>query len=132
MPRDYYTDAVLLVYEQNEISLMRTLFLWAYERSAGRYGAIRQSIGEPDPFRLRHRQALREVVGEVVRNRLDVESAATRVAAWVAANIETGDRARFLEIAETELLGLHEGNYARYRVSPGEFDAWREVWDSPG
>lgn len=130
VPRDYYTDAVLLVYEQNEISLMKNLFLWAYERSAARYGAIRQTIGEPDPFRLRHREALREVVGEVVRNRLDVEAAAMRVAAWIEANVETGDRDRFLEVAETELLGLHEGNYARYRVSADEFSAWREVWDS--
>ena len=109
---------------------MKNLFLWAYERSAARYGAIRQLIGEPDPFRLRHREALREVVGEVVRNRLDVEAAAMRVAAWVEANVETSDRDRFLEVAEWELLGLHEGNYARYGVSPGEFDAWREVWDS--
>ncbi len=130
VPRDYYTDAVLLVYEQNEIILMKNLFLWAYERSAARYGAIRQLIGEPDPFRLRHREALREVVGEVVRNRLDVEAATMRVAVWIEANVETGDRARFREVAESELLSLHEGNYARYGVSPGEFDAWREVWDS--
>ena len=130
VPRDYYSDALLLVYEQNETSMMKNLFLWAYERSAGRYGAIRQSVGEPDPFRLRYREALRELIGEVVRNRLDLKSAAARAAAWVDANIETGDRHRFLEIAETELLGLHEGNYARYRVSPGQFDAWQEVWDA--
>ena len=130
VPRDYYTDAVLLVYEQNEIILMKNLFLWAYERSAARYGAIRQLIGEPDPFRFRHREALREVVREVVRNRLDVEAATMRVVAWVEANVETSDRARFREVAESELLSLHEGNYARYGVSPGEFDAWREVWDS--
>ncbi|MDE0422863.1 MAG: Fic family protein [Gammaproteobacteria bacterium] len=128
VPRDYYSDAVLVVYEQNDTLLLKDLFLWAYERSAGRYGAIRQSVGEPDPFRLRHREALRELVGGVVRNCLDVKSAATRVAAWVAANIEARDRDRFREIAETELLGLHEGNYARYRVSASEFDAWREVW----
>ena len=130
VPRDYYSDAVLLVYERNEISLVKNLFLWSYERSATRYGAIRQSVGEPDPFRLRHREALRKIVGEVVRDRLDVRAAAMRVAAWVAANIDSGDRDRFREIAETELLGLHEGNYARYRVSAGEFDAWWEVWDA--
>ena len=79
---------------------------------------------------LRHREALREVVREVVRNRFDVEAAAMRIAAWVAANIETGEGDRFREIAETELLDLHAGNYARYRVPPGEFDAWREVWDA--
>ena len=130
VPRDYYSDAILLVYEQNETGLLKNLFLWAYERSASRYGAIRQSVGEPDPFRLRHREALRELVGEVVRNRLDVESAAAHVAAWVGVSIETGERDRFREIVEMELLGLHEGNYARYRVSAGEFDAWREVWDA--
>ena len=129
MPRDYYTDALLLVYEQNNVSLMKDLFNWAYERSAARYGVIRQSVGEPDPFRLRHRDALLAIVGEVVRNRLDVESAAARVAEWAEANMEAGHRRRFIEIAETELLGLHEGNYGRYRVSSREFDAWREVWD---
>ena len=58
VPRDYYSDAILVIYEQNETGLMKDLFLWAYECSAGRYGAIRQSVGEPDPFRLRHREAL--------------------------------------------------------------------------
>ena len=130
VPRDYYTDALLLIYEQNDTSLMKDLFLWAYERSAARYGSVRQSVGEPDAFRLRHREALRDLVGEVVRNRLDIESAAIRVAAWVDANIEASDRDRFLEIVETELLSLHEGNYARYRVSPLQFDAWQEVWDA--
>ena len=130
VPRDYYTDALLLIYEQNHTSLMKDLFLWAYERSAARYGSVRQSVGEPDAFRFRHREALRELVGEVVRNRLNIESAAIRVAAWVDANIEASDRDRFLEIVETELLSLHEGNYARYRVSPLQFDAWQEVWDA--
>ena len=61
-------------------------------------------------LRLRHREALRHIVDEVVRNRQEVESAATRLAAWVDANVEASARACFLEIAETKLLGLHEGN----------------------
>ena len=130
VPRDYYSDAVLLIYERNDIALMRDLFRWAYERSAARYGAVGQSLGEPDPFRLLHREELRGLVGEVVRDRLDVKLAAGRVAAWVDANVEAGDRDRFREIAETELIGLHEGNYARYRVTRSEFKAWRDVWDA--
>ena len=129
VPRDYYTDALLLIYEQHDVRLMKELFLWAYERSAARYGAIRQSVGEPDPFRVRYRESLRELVGGVIRDRLDVKSASARVAAWTA-EIDGADRARFRELAENELLGLHEGNYARYRVSSAEFDAWREVWDA--
>jgi len=129
VPRDYYTDAILLIYEQHDIRLMKELFLWAYERSAARHGAIRQSIGEPDPFRVRYRASLRELVGGVIRDRLDIKSASARVAAWTA-NVDSTDRARFRELAENELLGLHEGNYARYRVSFTDFDAWREVWNA--
>ena len=130
VPRDYYTDALLLIYEQNEVGLMKALFQWAYGRSAARYGTVRQTLGEPDLFRLQYRDALGELVSEVIRNRLGVGAAANHVAAWVHANIEAADRDRFQEIAETELIGLHEGNYARYRVSYGQFDGWRAVWDA--
>lgn len=129
VPRSYYTDAVLLIYEQHEIGLMKALFLWAYERSAMRYGAIRQSVGEPDPFKVRYREALRELIGEIIRGCLDIQSASAQIAAQ-AVKIEDADRARFQELAENELLGIHEGNYARYRVSSSEFDTWREVWDA--
>ena len=30
--------------------------------------------------------------------------------------------------AEETLAGIHEGNFARYRVRPSEFEAWREQW----
>lgn len=49
----------------NRIELMRDVFIWSYERSAARYAAVQQSLGEPDPFRVRYREALRSVVGEV-------------------------------------------------------------------
>jgi hypothetical protein len=130
LPRDLYTHAMLGVYELNRIELLRDVFIWSYERSAARYAAVRQSLGEPDPFRLRYREALRSVVGEVVRGAMDRRAAADHVAAWVAANVEQDDRETFREVAENELLGLHEGNFARYAIKPGEFAAWRDVWSS--
>jgi len=36
----------------------------------------------------------------------------------------------FREIAEDELLALHEGNFARYQVRPSEFQAWQQVWEA--
>jgi hypothetical protein len=104
------------------------VFVWAYERSAARYTAVRQSLGEPDPFRLRHRDALREVIGEVIRGLLNKKAAIAHVAAWAQANIDVIDRDRFREVAEGELLGLHEGNFARYQIRPSEFGAWQKIW----
>ena len=131
VPRAHYSDAVLLIYEQRDVRLMKQLFLWAYERSAARHGAIRQSVGQPDPFTVRYRETLRELVGGIIRDRLSVKTAAARVAAWTT-DVDADDRARFRESAERELLGLDEGNYARYRVSSVEFDAWRDVWNGMG
>jgi DNA-binding transcriptional ArsR family regulator len=128
VPRATYTDAVLGVYELNKIDLLKDVFIWAYERSAARYAAVRQSLGEPDPFRLQHRAALRDIVGEVIRARMDRKAATAHVAQWVQENVAPSDRERFREMAESELLGLHEGNYARYEIRPAEFAAWRQVW----
>ena len=128
VPRDLYTEAVLGVYELNRVELLRDVFVWAYERSAARYAAVRQSLGEPDPFRMRHRAALRELVAAVVRGCMDTGEAATAIGAWVGQHVEERERARFRETVERELLSLHEGNFARYRIKPSEFAAWQEAW----
>lgn len=128
VPRATYTDAVLGVYELNKIDLLKDVFIWAYERSAARYAAVRQSLGEPDPFRLQHRAALRHIIGEVIRARMDRKAAAAHVAKWVKENVAPAERERFRETAESELLSLHEGNYARYEIRPAEFAAWQQAW----
>jgi hypothetical protein len=85
--------------------------------------------GEPDPFRLRHRQDLREVVASVVRGRMDKKQAIAHVKDWTLGHIDPADRDRSRETAEDELLSLHEGNFARYKIRPSEFTAWRETWN---
>ena len=128
VPRDLYIEAVLGVYELRRVELLRDVFIWAYQRSAARYAAVRQSLGEPDPFRVRHRTTLREVVGAVVRGRMDKKQAAAYVSAWTQEHIAEHEQERFREVAERELLSLHDRNFARYRVRPSEFVVWREIW----
>jgi Fic family protein len=128
VPRTTYTDAMLGVYERNKVDLLKDVFIWAYERSAARYAAVRQSLGEPDSFQMRHRQALREIVREVVLGRMNRKTALAYIGAWAASNIDADERERFRDLAENELLGMHEGNFARYRLTPSEFAAWQRVW----
>ena len=130
VPRWSYTEAMLGVYELNKIDLFKDVFIWAYERSAARYAAVRQSLGDPDPFRLRYREQLREIIADLVRSRQARKDAAARIAAWSAKEIDPRDRQRFAEVVEAELTSLHEGNFARYRIRPSEFAAWRQVWEA--
>ena len=128
VPREIYTEAILGVYELNRMDLLKDVFLWAYERSAARYAAARQSLGEPDHFRLRNRDELRELISGIVRERLDKKAAFIRITAWAQEKIGPSEQERFREVAETELLGLHEGNFARYQIRPSEFESWQIIW----
>ncbi|MDP9266926.1 MAG: Fic family protein [Acidobacteriota bacterium] len=128
VPRSLYTDAILGVYELNRVDLLKDVFIWAYERSAARYAAVRQSLGEPDPFRFKHSAALKQVVSEVIRGEMDRRAAAAHIASWAEKNVSEPDRGPFREMAEGELLSLHEGNFARYQIRPSEFSAWQAVW----
>ena len=130
VPRSSYTDAMLGVYELNKVDLLKDVFIWAYERSAERYAAVRQSLGDPDPFRQRHREALRQLVGDVVRGKMDRKAAVAYIAEWVKNNITAEDRAPFRDMAETDILSLHEGNFARLQVRPSEFAAWQVAWEN--
>ena len=130
VPNDVYTQAVLGVYELRQIELLKDVFIWAYGRSAARYAAVRQSLGEPDPMKLRYRDHLREIIGSVVRRTMGRKDAIVYIAKWADDHIVADDCEVFREIAETELLSLHEGNFARYRIRPSEYQAWQEVWSS--
>ena len=128
VPRELYTEAMLGVYELKRTELLRDLFIWAYRRSAARYTAVRMSLGEPDPFRLVHRTAIRHLVGNVIRQGMDKRAANIHIGAWAVEHIDETDRERFREVVERELLSLHDGNFARYRIRPSEFAAWLSIW----
>jgi Fic/DOC family len=125
LPQDVYVDGLLALYENKHIELLRDAFVWAYERSAARYAAVRQTLGDPDPFRLGYREEIFAAVSETVTEAEDVDDANRRIVAYSAQNIPLEERAKFVEVVETELLNLHEGNIARYRLRPSQFAEWQ-------
>jgi len=128
VPKRAYIDGVLGVYELNRVDLIRDVFVWAYERSSARYSTVRQSLGEPDPFRLRYRQAIAELIAKIVRTNMNKKSATKLVQSSALQLMPVAQRERFVEVVETELINLHEGNIARYRLRPSEFRSWRTLW----
>jgi hypothetical protein len=48
----------------------------------------------------------------------------------VKSNIAADEQGRFREMAESDLLSLHEGNFARLQVRPSEFTAWQIAWEN--
>ena len=128
VPARAYIDGVLAIYELNRVELLRDVFVWAYERSSARYSTVRQSLGEPDPFRLRYRALVAELVAAVVRTGMGKKAATALARQRAAEQVSPADQARLVEVVETEIMSLHEGNIARYRLRPAEYQAWRQGW----
>ena len=118
---------MLAVYELNRTELLRDVYVWAYERSCRRYSAIRQTLGQPDPFRLRYRELIGKTVANVVQDRMNKTAANAYVDAQ-ANELPMAHQARFREVSATELMALHEGNIARYGLRPAEFLDWKKTW----
>ena len=130
VPKTLYLEALLGIYELNQPDLLKDVFLWACERSAAKSRVIRQSVGEPDPLRFRYRIELRELVGDVMRASMNRARAFEFVSDWAKNNVSAEDVEDFREMAETELLNLHEGNFARHAIRPSEFRNWSRRWHS--
>ena len=125
VPERAYVEGTLGVYELKRVDLLRDVFVWAYERSCQRYMAIRETVAEPDPVRLRYREALITVVSEIVRGLKSPGADAVRTVA--APLVPREDLEPITELALVDLRNLHEGNVSRYRLRLSEYRAWQPM-----
>ena len=128
VPEKLYIDGLLAVYELNDVSLLRDIFIWAYERSAQQYSVHRQSLGEPDPFRIKYRDVIRTLIREMVDQAASPEEAALMINAK-SLHLPGSDRTKFIQTVNTELHSLHAGNFARYYILPSQFKRWQQVFN---
>lgn len=125
VPERAYVEGTLGVYEMKRVDLLRDVFVWAYERSCQRYMAIRETVSDPDPVRLRYREALISVVAKIVRREKPPCKASVRAAA--SSLVPTKDLEQIIELALSDLRNLHEGNVSRYRLRLSEYLAWQPM-----
>jgi hypothetical protein len=126
VPEHLYINGLLGIYELNRIELLRDVFIWAYERSCARYATTRQSLGDPDPFRLRYREQIMLAVREIVELCLNRDEALEAIKRQAEAGVLPQDRTHFAQLIEKEISSLHEGNIARYQIRPSQYAKWKK------
>ena len=122
VPERAYIAGTLGVYEMTRVELLRDVFVWAYERSCQRYVVIRDSVAEPDLFRMKYRNALIDVVSGIVRERKAPTEDEIRVLA--EPQVESQDLPRFVDLVNREFGRLNDGNIARYRIRLADYWSW--------
>ncbi len=128
VPDQIYINGLLGVYELNQVELLAEVFAWAYERSCLRYSTVRKTLGDPDPFRVHYRTLRKETVALVVRGQMNKKLATAFIRKQAQDMVPDNDRMKFIEVVETELMNLHEGNISRYRLKPSEVQKWQQGW----
>jgi hypothetical protein len=125
--REDYLCANLAVYELNRIEYLRDLFVWAYRRSCRRYSVLRNQLGEPDPFKFKYRDQMKDTVRDIVRDGLN--SADTEHYTHERAHelIPENEHKLFHLLIASELNSLHMGNIMRYRIRPSELTHWEAL-----
>nr|WP_321161370.1 Fic family protein [Verminephrobacter eiseniae] len=123
VPQQAYVDAMLGVYELNRVELLRDVFVWAYERSCQHYVAVKQNLVPPDIFRLRHRQALADVIAAIVRQ--GEAATAHAVDSKIPSTVPLAEHSHFIRLVLAEFDGLHMGNAVRFGIRPLEFSTWQ-------
>ena len=84
-------------------------------------------MAEPDPLRIRYREALIEAVQAIVRGRQ--APSAQNVQRLADELVPENDRAVFSKMVLDALLRLHEGSVARYRLKLSELQTWKPIRD---
>lgn len=116
-PQDY-AQAVLGVYEFRDVSIAVDLFDWTYRRSLKKYTVILESMGTPDPVRLRYREMLNEAVGLVVRDKNTLQ------ATLAVLDLTEASAPGFQALLTDELKNLEVFNCARFRLTMTQTASW--------
>ena len=122
-----YINGLVGIYELNNVTLLREVYIDSYTASAEKYRILRAEVETPEKAALAYRDFVRESVRRCV---LDLKAFdASKVAAMAAeAGIPEADRAAVVSYVGEQVRGLHEGNAIRYRLRAEDLAGLTREW----
>ena len=112
-----YIDGLIGIYELNNVSLLREVYVDSYLTSAENYRVLRAELESPNKAALTYRDFVRKAVRRSVLECKGFRPDDIRAMA-AEAGITEADREQVVDYVGTEFCGLHEGNVIRYRLRP--------------
>ena len=121
-----YAKALVDVYERNDISAFRELYIESYHASCQQYSAMQQTLGKPNEFKLKYRSIIVQIIRSIILEKVRGNQVVSKIKSLLALQpLSKEDAAHLFQVIETEILSLHDGNIARFKIRPSEFQAWR-------
>jgi hypothetical protein len=125
-PADYALS-LLGVYEKNDPSLMSDLYLYAYRQSCNYFASLEESLGETSLLRLQYRKVIQDIIRGVIVEQTKASELVGKIQHWVGSlKLSPSDSSQLFQMIDKEVVSLHEGNIARFKIRPAEFQTWKE------
>lgn len=113
-----YLSAVLNIYEKNDISLLKKLFISSIEYSITDYQKVKVTLTAPSKESIIYRQQIKDLVTEsVLKNK--------KPTLQDLASVPDSEREVVLKQIDLELSKLHEGSLVRFNLTPAQFSKWK-------
>lgn len=121
-PRDYI-NAMLAVYEQNEVSPLAELYYRSYLRTCAAYDVTVESLGY-DPIRAQYRQLRRNIVTVVIRDLIDPSEIEAHILQAAQGEVEPSELGQFISSVIDDLKNLSVITIEGLGISQQEFERW--------
>ena len=119
-----YIDGLIGIYELNNVTLLREVFMEAYFTSAANYRTLRAEIETPHKAAVAYRDFVRDAVRRCVLEYKGFDADAITSLAREA-GIPDNDLADVVSYTESQLGSLHKGNAIRFRLRPEDLENLR-------
>ena len=126
-PKDSYIKGIIALYEYRDVALLRDIFAHAYLVSCERYPVIAASLEQPDPLRLRHREMIKSTVSTIVADSTPLNEIQPTIEKLIR-DVPEQERHDVYRLILEDLASLHDGNFARFRLSWHDFSGWVKLW----
>ena len=114
-----YINGLIGIYELNNVSLFREVYIDAYLASAEKYRVLRAEVESPHKAAIAYRDFVRAAVRRSVLEFKGFRYDDVMIMAAEAGVPEVDQESVVAYVAE-QLAGLHEGNVIRYRLKPDD------------
>jgi hypothetical protein len=122
VPKHAYIDGILGVYELNDVSLLRDVFMYAYERSCRRYLSVTKPWRTPTRVEGQYHQQLIEAVQTIIKEHLPPEPSVFE--SFKHRGIEPRDHEEFVAMLSRAIQTLHRGHLGSYLLWLSDYEAW--------
>ncbi len=116
-----YIEALIGIYELNNVALLREIYINSYLASAQNYKIIRAEVETPDKAAAVYREFIREAIRKCVLEWKEFYPVGIRALAEQQ-NIPKEDRDDVILYAKKQFDGLHAGNVIRFRIRPEDLE----------